>query len=211
MRVCRSSKLLDDHFGRDDEDQYSIEQYGQAAVIDVETTGLDATRHEVLELAIMLFLFKRTSGQIIGIKDQYVGLQEPSQRIPLEATAIHGIHEKMVRNRRLDDHRIMSLMSQAEFIIAHNARFDYSFVTRLYPSTAQKTWLCSMLQIDWRSYGFYSRGLQNLLENHKLSVETMHRAQYDCQGILLLLNSKNSQGEHYLKELLLSLPCSNSK
>ena len=210
MGVCRDSELLNDQCYRV-KDRSLMERYGQAAIIDVETTGLDATKHEILELAIILFLFNRTSGQVVGIKDQYVGLREPSRRIPLEATAVHGICEEMVKNQRLDDYRIMSLFNQAEFIVAHNARFDYSFVTRLYPETAHKTWLCSMLQIEWKRHGFHSKGLQNLLKNHRLNARTMHRAECDCQGILLLLNLRNSQGECYLKELLLHLPSPKGK
>jgi DNA polymerase-3 subunit epsilon len=210
MQTYRNSKLLDDHFYWE-RHQFSKEQFGQAVVIDVETTGLDAAKHEVLELAIALFVFQRTSGQIVRVKDQYAGLREPSRRIPIEATAVHGISEEMVKNQQLDDHRIMSLLNQAEFIVAHNSRFDYSFVARLYPETAHKIWLCSMLQIDWRRHGFSSMGLQNLLKNHGLSVKTAHRAQSDCQAMLLLLNSRNPRGEFYLKELLLHLPSPNSK
>lgn len=210
MQTYGNSEVLDDQFCWE-RHQFSREQYGQAIVIDVETTGLDADKHEILELAITLFLFRRTSGQIVRIKDEYVGLREPSRNIPIEATAVHGICEEMVRDRRLDDYQIMSLINQAEFIVAHNSRFDHAFVTRLYPETARKIWLCSMLQIDWRRHGFSSIGLQNLLKNHRLSLKTAHRAQSDCQAILLLLNSRNPQGEFYLKELLSHLPSPNSK
>ncbi len=194
---------------------YPIEKYGQAAMVDVETTGLDATEHEILELAVILFTFQRSTGQIIRIKDGYAGLREPSGEIPRRASTIHGIHEDMVKNQSLDDYKIINLIDQAEFIVAHNAPFDYSFVTRLYPSAMQKSWLCSMSQIDWKGYGFHSKGLQNLLKAHKLNAGTAHRGKYDCEATLLLLNSRNPRGEHYFKELLLCLsspykakPCS---
>ena len=178
-------------------------EYGSAIVIDVETTGLDASRHEILELAMILFRFDRMSGQVLG---KYVGLQEPSREIPSGATAIHGISYDMVEGRALNSHRIRQLFGKAEFIVAHNARFDHSFVTQLYPETANMIWLCSMLQINWKSYGYPSRALQSLLITHRLSVKESHRAYYDCQGVLLLLDSKNPRGERYFKELLGRLP-----
>ena len=181
-------------------------EHGTAIVVDVETTGLDSSRHEVLELAMILFAFERMSGQILRVQDEYVGLQMPSKEIPAEAVAIHGICYDLVKGQYLDSHRIRQLLNQAEFIVAHNARFDYSFLSLLYPETSSMIWLCSMAQIDWRSYGFPSRGLQSLLRMHGLTVKGSHRAYHDCQGVLLLLNSESHRGELYFKKLLERLP-----
>lgn len=181
------------------------EGYGLAAFIDVETTGLHPGRDEILELAIVLFAFDRATGVVVGIVDEYVGLREPSRSIPRQATAVHGITRRMVRGRRLDDDRVRTLLAQAEFVVAHNARFDYGFVCRLYPEAANKPWLCSMEGVDWRRHGYPSRGLQRLLAAHGIPVRRAHRAGADCKAALVLLSHQRN-GQTYLQELLAHAP-----
>jgi len=180
-------------------------RYGRAAFVDVETTGLDPASDEIVELAIVLFAFDRETGTITGILDEYTGLREPSRPIPRQATAVHGITQRMVRGRRLDDARVRALLEQAEFLVAHNARFDRAFVTRLYPETAAKVWLCSMRGVDWRRHGHASRALQNLLAAHGIRVERAHRAGADCRAALALLSCRGRDGDTYLQELLRGL------
>lgn len=176
---------------------------GLAALVDVETTGLSPARHEVLEMAVLLFAFRRDSGQIIELVDEYIGLREPRRRyIPRQATAIHGITYDMVQGKALDDQRILSLFRRAEFLVAHNASFDFGFVARMYPEVHHKPWLCSMRQINWRRYGYTSRGLQQLLAAHGIYPATAHRADADCRAVLALLNRPSPQGNTYFQELL---------
>lgn len=173
-----------------------------AALIDVETTGLSPLKHEVIELAICLFEVNPDQGHIHRIVDVYTGLREPARPIPPAASAIHGLVNEDVRGKRLDTERIGALIHQADVIIAHNASFDYGFVTRLFPAAAQKPWLCSMRHIPWRSYGLEKKSLAYLLEQHGLINDQAHRAKDDVAATLKLLATKNSKGRTYLKDLL---------
>lgn len=181
------------------------EDRGAALFVDVETTGLSPNFHEVVELGAVLFHFSRSTGSIIGITDEYTGLREPSRPIPPDAAAIHGITMDMVRGRRLDFARIQTLWHEAEFIVAHNATFDYGFITRLIPETAAKPWLCSMRQINWNQHGYRTRRLQRLLASHGIEVEAAHRAGDDCRGAVNLLNCTCPAGHTYFAELLQNL------
>lgn len=178
---------------------------GRGAFIDVETTGLSPATHEILELAIVLFGYDERTGCITGTLDEYVGFREPDAEIPADATAVHGITEAMVKGHGLNESRIRTILDRAEFLVAHNAVFDYGFVVRLFPEAAFKPWLCSMRQVNWRSHGYSSRGLQNLLAAHAIQVGTAHRAADDCRGALRLLNHDGSRGTTYFSELLQSL------
>ncbi|MGI6611955.1 MAG: exonuclease domain-containing protein [Limnochordia bacterium] len=178
---------------------------GCGAFLDVETTGLSPTRNEIVELAIILFAFDELTGRITGTLDEYVGLREPECEISQDAIAVHGITEAMVKGRRLSESRIRAVLDRAEFVVAHNAPFDYGFVIRLFPEAAAKPWLCSMRQVNWRAYGYRSRGLQSLLAAHAIPVDVAHRAADDCRGALHLLNHASPRGLTYFDELLQSL------
>src|SRR5690625_1890713 len=151
------------------------ESIGLAGFIDVETTGLSPYTDEIVELAIALFAFDRAQSTIVGVVDEYVGLREPSKNIPPQATRVHGITDDDVRGQQLDNTKIKQLVQQAEFLVAHNAAFDRGFVTRLFPTTKQKLWLCSMRSVDWHGRGYGSRALQALLQAHGIHVTRAHR------------------------------------
>ena len=173
-----------------------------AAFIDVETTGLSRTFHEVVEFAIALFAFEPRTGSIAGIVDEYVGLRDPGRPIPPAATMVHGITDSDVRGKRLNDGRIRALVKRAEFLVAHNASFDRGFVERLFPETREKPWYCSMIGVPWRRLGFPSRGLQSLLAHHRIPVRRSHRGLDDVHASLALLASADPNGACYFRYIL---------
>ena len=175
---------------------------GTAAVLDVETTGLSHSMDQVIELAIALFSFDRTTGEVLEVISQYSGLREPSCPISNDAGAIHGITLSMVRGRDLDYGRIGMLFEQAEFIVAHNARFDRGFVEPLIPSSRKALWRCSCLEINWRAKGFRSRSLGALASSHRIGNPQSHRAAGDIETLLALLSHRPSGSQSYLYELL---------
>src|SRR5690348_5657183 len=135
------------------------EETGLAAFIDVETTGLSQRTDEVIEFAVDLFAFNRETGEILGVIDSYCGLREPSVPISPQAGAVCRITAGMVRGKRLEVTRITSILSRAEFALAHNATFDRSFVVQLFPEFGQRDWFCSMRHVDWYSEGCEGRSL----------------------------------------------------
>lgn len=176
--------------------------WGTAGLIDVETTGLDPVRDEVIELSLLLFGFERRTGEVKGIIDHYTGLREPDCSISRSAFLVHRISRSSLKGTQLDSGRVNELLEQSEFLIAHNAGFDYRFVTRLFPSAAAKPWYCSMNGIGWREKGYPSRGLQKLLMVHRIPVNRAHRAGADVEACLKLLAVMNEQGVSYLLELM---------
>lgn len=172
-----------------------------AAYIDCETTGLDPVRHELIELAMVLFAYEPTTGEVVGVVEEYTGLREPKVRTTATARQIHGITYDMVRGKQLDTDKVNSMLDQAAIVIAHNAKFDRSFVSRLFPLAKTKLWYCSMAGIHWTSKGFPSRRLQSLLEHHGIAVGEAHRALDDARAAVILLAQRRS-GRTYLAELL---------
>ncbi len=177
-----------------------------AGLIDVETTGLDRYRDDVVELSLVLFSFSPSHGEIIEVIDTYVGLQEPSKPISPGAARVHGIGDEQVRGKALDSERVSTMLARAQLLIAHNATFDYAFVTRLFAHAAEKPWYCTMNGINWRKEGYRSKGLQNLLAANGVEVARAHRALYDVNGVLELLVCRAQSGEPYLCQLVRSSP-----
>jgi DNA polymerase-3 subunit epsilon len=175
---------------------------GLAAIVDVETTGFSADYDEVVELAIVLFAFDRATGQVAGIIDEYSGLRDPGRPIPPAAARVHGITDAMVAGQRLDARRIMGIVDRAEFIVAHNARFDCGFVNSLFPECADKRWLCSCFGINWRGHGHRDSKLATLLVDYDLADEQEHRGASDCLTTLALLALDGPDGQPNLAELL---------
>ncbi len=168
----------------------------------METTGLNPRWDEIIELAVVLFAWDRKSFQVKGILDSYCGLREPSCPVSPGAYRVHGITSSLLRGQSLDGGRVEEILEKAEFIVAHNARFDRAFVQKEFPRARHKTWLCSLQGINWGDRGFSSRGLQSLLQGHGISIERAHRAGDDVLGGLNLLNKKQEGKETYLAELL---------
>jgi DNA polymerase III subunit epsilon len=175
---------------------------GLAAFIDVETTGLSQRTDEVIEFAVDLFTFNRETGEILGVVDSYCGLREPSVPISPQASAVCRITAGMVRGKRLEVTRITSILSRAEFALAHNATFDRSFVVRLFPEFAQCDWFCSMRHVDWYSEGCEGRSLGYLLQRFGVANATAHRAGADNAATLSLLNLRGLDGHPFMRQII---------
>lgn len=171
-------------------------------IVDVETTGFSPDRDEVVEFCLLIFHYDREL-DLVRIIDEYVGLREPGCFLHPRASQVHGLTMADLCGKDLDYQRLEGMIERVELLIAHNASFDRGFVTRLFPRAIHKPWFCSMSGIDWRSKGYSSRGLQELLRQHGIAVERAHRALDDVRATLRLLNCSQSTGVSYLKELLL--------
>ena len=64
-------------------------------LLDVETTGLDTARDEVIELAMVKFTYL-PNDRIAQITDIFSSFNEPQNPIPAEITDLTGITDEMV-------------------------------------------------------------------------------------------------------------------
>jgi DNA polymerase-3 subunit epsilon len=155
--------------------------------VDVETTGLDPQKDEVIELAMVPFTYS-LDGRIFDIRQSYQRFREPSAPIAPAITAITGITNEMVAGQRIDPAEVASFASGAALVIAHNAAFDRQFVERLSEVFITKPWACSMTQVDWASEGHEGTKLAYLAAGAGFFYDR-HRAENDCLAAIELLAS----------------------
>jgi DNA polymerase-3 subunit epsilon len=156
-----------------------------AIFLDVETTGLDAGRNEIIELAMVPFTYSQ-DGRIFKIGAAFQGLREPSHPIPPEVTAITGIDDAMVAGTLIDVAEVAAFIDKADLIIAHNAGFDRRFMESFCDDFMHKPWACSMSQVDWQAEGFETTKLAFLAATAGFFYDK-HRAVHDCHAAIELL------------------------
>ena len=151
-------------------------------LLDVETTGLDQQKDEVIELGMVKFDYL-PDGRITGLRNVFSSFNEPSEPIPLEVTALTGITNEMVAGQRIDEAAVSSFADDAVIVIAHNASFDRKFAERYWPIFQRKAWGCSATEVEWRKHGFEGSRLGYLL-NGAGFFHQAHRAVDDCHALL---------------------------
>lgn len=178
------------------------------AVIDVETTGLNASRDRITEIAIYL----HDGTQVV---DRFESLVNPECHIPHHITALTGISNKLVMDapKFYEIARQVVEMTEGVTIVAHNAAFDYNFIRsefkRLYFDFRRKT-LCTKKLSRKLMPGLPSYGLGNLCRHLQIANPARHRAGGDAIATTrllekLLLMESNLEGLT-LKGLQMNIP-----
>lgn len=173
-------------------------------LLDTETTGLDASRDKIIELALLRIEVDAASGLPAGAVQVYDGLEDPGVPIAREIEQLTGISSAMVRGQRLDEARVAELMDGVDLVIAHNAAFDRPFVEARLPAFTALAWACSFADIDWKAQGQSSAKLENLALSHGWFYDA-HRAEMDCHALLAVLAQPLPQAQQTgLSRLLLA-------
>lgn len=154
--------------------------------VDVETTGLDPSKDEIIELAMVPFRYS-LDGIIVDVGEPFDRLREPSAPIPASITALTGIDDAMVAGQRINQEEVTQFALSAAVVIAHNAAFDRKFLERFCPSFSFKPWACSMSEIDWAAEGFEGTKLAYLAVGCGFFYDR-HRAANDCLAAVEVLS-----------------------
>ena len=155
-------------------------------VLDTETTGLDASKDKIIELALLLVQVDSQTGLPVGAVRVYDGLQDPGIPISKEVQGITGITDAMVRGQQLDEALIAELLEGVDLVIAHNAGFDRPFCEARLPAFALLRWACSLADVDWKGAGYGSAKLEQLALANGWFYDA-HRAEVDCHALLAVL------------------------
>lgn len=162
-----------------------------ASVVDLETTGFSAEQDEIIEVGIIRFQFSPSAGRVTCVDSFINYLQEPSAPLKPIITEVTGLTDEILEGEYIPKDDVKRFVADASVLIAHNANFDAKFFVKAFGQPHGAVWACSSKggDIDWKSFGMASSGLEYL--NWQLGFfYDAHRASVDCMATLWLLIAK---------------------
>ena len=168
--------------------------------IDVETTGLDPKKGKIIELALRRFRYDH-AGVITDVDQAYEWREDPGEPLTHEIIALTGITDDDLVGREIDEGAATRLLQSASFVVAHNSKFDRSWVEDRLPDAAGLAWCCSMEQVDWKARGFDGRVLGYLLVQAGY-YHCGHRASSDVDALIQMLRHRDTDGRTSLAEMI---------
>jgi len=151
---------------------------GEYVVFDVETTGLDSNKDEIIEIGAC----KIKNGKIVEVFSTFV---KPSKKIPAEITDLTGITDEMVKDAPTINYVLPDFYKFCynATIVAHNLPFDMGFIHNVAKKFSYNFNNNTMdtLEISKKKIG----GLKNyklgtIVEHLGVVLENAHRAVNDA-------------------------------
>ncbi|MCL2102298.1 MAG: 3'-5' exonuclease [Fibromonadales bacterium] len=192
---------------------------------DLETTGLDVGKDEIIEIGAILFSVKESRGRMVPEKlDEFQTFAKASRPIPPEASRINKITDEMLTNapscaEALQKFKIFC--DKSNCLVAHNAEaFDKRFLSAAYgkhsilapsqPILDSIKMARNIVQLPNYSLGTIAKALEARKEiSLKIDEKYMHRATYDCEMLthvlVALLRDRLSNEEWAAQEFLQAL------
>lgn len=168
-------------------------------VVDCETSGL-GDDDVIIELALRRFRAD-PDGVIVKIDRHYSWLEDPGHDLAEDIVRLTGITDADVAGKSIDDEAAVRLLRSADFVCAHNAKFDRGHIERRLPDAAGLAWTCSCSDVDWRGSGYDGRSLGWLLAQAGY-FHGAHRAGDDVDAVIALLRQDLPSGRTALAEML---------
>ncbi|MFD2787274.1 exonuclease domain-containing protein [Hymenobacter rubripertinctus] len=154
------------------------------AIIDLETTGGQPAQDRITEIAIYIHDGEK-------VVDEFSSLINPGRSIPFFITQLTGITDDMVREapRFHEVARKVVEMTEGCVFVAHNVRFDYSFLKKEFADLgynySRKT-LCTVRLSRSLIPGQPSYSLGKLCQNIGIELNGRHRAAGDAAATAVL-------------------------
>ena len=154
------------------------------AIVDIETTGGSSRIEKITEIAI----FQHDGEKITG---EFVTLINPERNIPYFITNLTGITNEMVENapRFFEVAKTIIEFTEGRTLVAHNARFDYSFIRQEFKSLGynySRNLLDTVTLGRKLIPGHRSYSLGNICKDLNINITGRHRAEGDALATVRL-------------------------
>jgi DNA polymerase-3 subunit epsilon len=156
-------------------------------IIDTETTGLDETAAQVIEVAIAIYSVEHRS--LVRARSWLVSGETNA------AEAVNGIPSGML-SQGIDFSVVNATVhniavKECDAIVAHGADFDRKWFS---PDVQRLPWVCSMRDLDWRRKPT-SKSLVALALAYGVGVSAAHRALDDVMTLVRTFERAAELGE----------------
>ena len=150
-------------------------------LLDCETTGGNALRHRIIEVAALLV----EEGKVVG---SWQSLCNPGRALPENIQALTGILPEMLREAPTfaDISYELSELMRGKIFVAHNARFDFSFLKNEFEReeiSFNPKQLCSVKFSRLLYPQFKRHGLTEIIRRFNFKISKRHRALDDAKII----------------------------
>lgn len=148
------------------------------AIVDIETTGGSSRMEKITEIAI----YQHDGEKITG---EFASLINPERNIPYFITSLTGITNEMVEDapRFYEIAKKIVEMTEGRTFVAHNARFDYSFLREEFKSLGfnfRRPLLDTVALSRKLIPGHTSYSLGNICKDLQIVINGRHRAAGDA-------------------------------
>jgi DNA polymerase-3 subunit epsilon len=165
--------------------------------VDTETTGKEPEKCDILELALVPFLFE-PNGKLLGIREEQCMsfLNDPGKPLTDEIRKLTGISDEDLAGKSLDMDVINLMLVGVDLVVAHNAGYDRKVLERTVPAFRNVAWACSQQDVPWREvFGAPAERLEILAHFLGGVFYGAHRAMIDCMiGVHILATVEDSDG-----------------
>lgn len=180
------ANLIDDGVPIAYNEQHRLLQEDTYVVFDVETTGLSAMYHRIIELAAV----KVKNGEIIDRFEAFANPHHPLSQTTIELT---GITDDMVKNASEIEEvlRDFKAFMGEDILVAHNASFDMGFLNIGFERMGEPR--ATNPVIDTLELGRFlypnmkNHRLNTLCKTFNIDLTQHHRAIYDAEATGYLL------------------------
>ena len=152
-----------------------------AVFVDIETNGGSGDRGRITEIALL----RVEDGEVV---EEYQTLINPGSPIPYWITRLTGITNDDVADAPYFDEvagEIYRILEGAIFV-AHNVRFDYSFVKRQLEAlgyTFRPKLFCTVRMSRALYVEYKGHSLEKIIARHGIATDARHRAYADAKAI----------------------------
>ena len=153
--------------------------------LDIETSGFDPLKNEILEVGFVLFEFVKGK---IKVKEEYTRVFKPSGEVPANILGLTGITQEQLDGAELfADHKneLQEKLKEA-VIVGHNVIFDIRFLESVgIKFSGQVVDTLDLVQFILPTHHSYN--LENLMHYFSVDHKDAHRALADAKACLVVL------------------------
>lgn len=171
-----------------------FDEFDSLVCLDVETSGLDPRREEIIELGVVKT--RSLGGGEMAELSALVRLPE-GKSLPPKITEITGITEEMLLEKGVGKseaaEKLAELLEGRTLVAAYNAQFDMCFIFYMLASVGRADVLKNIRMLDaltvYKDRRDYPHRLENAVAEYALSTKSTHRAVDDARATLELLEA----------------------